>query len=92
MTEAEEAELVVDRMQDVPRGLLRVTTPLCFGYLGPFVASFLKRYPEVRIEMVCADRIVDLIQEGFDVAVRAAVDRKVHQPAGIECRNQAIIG
>jgi DNA-binding transcriptional LysR family regulator len=71
VAEAEEAELVVDRMQDVPRGLLRITTPLSFGYLGPFVASFLKRYPEVQIEMVCADRIVDLIQEGFDIAVRA---------------------
>ena len=71
VAEAEEAELVVGRMQEVPRGLLRVTTPLNFGYLGPVVASFLARYPEVQIEMVCADRVVDLIQEGFDVAVRA---------------------
>jgi DNA-binding transcriptional LysR family regulator len=71
VAEAEEAELVVGRMQEVPRGLLRVTTPLNFGYLGPIVASFLARYPEVQVEMVCADRVVDLIQEGFDVAVRA---------------------
>lgn len=71
VAEAEEAELVVDRMQESPRGLLRVTTPLNFGYLGPIVTSYLKRYPEVRIEMVCADRVVDLIQEGFDVAIRA---------------------
>lgn len=71
VTEAEEAELVVGRMQEVPRGLLRVTTPLNFGYLGPIVASFLARYPEVQVEMVCADRVLDLIQEGFDVAVRA---------------------
>lgn len=71
VAEAEEAELVVGRMQEVPRGLLRVTTPLNFGYLAPVVVSFLERYPEVQLEVVCADRVVDLIQEGFDVAVRA---------------------
>lgn len=71
VAEAEEAELVVGRMQEVPRGLLRVTTPINFGYLAPVVASFLRRYPEVELEVVCADRIVDLVQEGFDVAVRA---------------------
>ncbi len=71
VAEAEEAEHVVDRMQEVPRGLLRVTAPLNFGYLGPIVASFLTRYPEVQLEVVCADRVVDLVQEGFDVAVRA---------------------
>lgn len=71
VSEAEEAELVVGRMQEVPRGLLRVTTPLNFGYLGPIVASFLQRHPEVQVEVVCADRVMDLVQEGFDVAVRA---------------------
>ena len=71
VAEAEAAELAVGQMQEVPRGLLRVTTPLSFGYLGPIVASFLARYPDVQVEMVCADRVVDLIQEGFDVAVRA---------------------
>lgn len=71
VAEAEQAELVVDRMQEIPRGLLRVTTPLNFDYLGPIVASFLTRYPELQLELVCADRVIDLIQEGFDVAVRA---------------------
>jgi DNA-binding transcriptional LysR family regulator len=71
VAEAEEAELAVSRMQEVPRGLLRVTTPLNVGYLSPTMASFLKRYPEVQLEVVCADRVVDLIQDGFDVAVRA---------------------
>ncbi|MCA9620936.1 MAG: LysR family transcriptional regulator [Myxococcales bacterium] len=69
--EAEEAERVVDRMQEVPRGALRVTAPLNFGFLGPIVASFLERYPEVELELVCGDRLVDLVEEGFDLAVRA---------------------
>lgn len=71
VAEVEAAELAVTRMQEVPRGLIRVTAPLSFGHLGPVVASFLQRYPEVQVEMVCADRVVDLVQEGFDVAVRA---------------------
>jgi DNA-binding transcriptional LysR family regulator len=71
VAEVEEAELVVTRMQEVPRGLLRITAPLNFGYLGPIVASFLARYPEVQIEMVCADRVVNLVEEGFDLGIRA---------------------
>lgn len=68
--EVEEAELAVSRMQDVPRGVLRVTVPLNFGHLGPVVASFLQRYPEVQVELLSADRVVDLIEEGYDVAIR----------------------
>ncbi|HEB79129.1 MAG TPA: LysR family transcriptional regulator [Rhodospirillales bacterium] len=71
VAEVDEADLAVARMQEAPCGLLRVTMPLSFGYLGPIVAAFLKRYPEVKIEMVCTDRIVQLVEEGFDVAVRA---------------------
>ncbi|WPB82699.1 LysR substrate-binding domain-containing protein [Archangium violaceum] len=71
VAEAEQAELAVTRMQSAPHGLLRVTAPLTFSFLGPIVAEFLKRYPEVQVELVCTDRSVDLVQEGFDLAVRA---------------------
>jgi DNA-binding transcriptional LysR family regulator len=71
VAEAEEAELAVTRLQATPRGQLRVTMPLNFGYFAPIVASFLARYPDVDVELVGADRVVDLVQEGFDVAVRA---------------------
>ncbi len=69
--EVEEAELAVTRMQEAPRGLLRITTPLTFRYMGPIVSSFLERYPDVRVEMVGTDRVVNLVDEGFDLAVRA---------------------
>jgi len=69
--EVEEAERAVTQMQEAPRGLLRITTPLTFRYLGSIVASFLERYPDVQVEMVGTDRVVDLIDEGFDLAVRA---------------------
>jgi DNA-binding transcriptional LysR family regulator len=72
VAEAEEAELAVTRMQSAPHGLLRVTTPLTFSFLGPLVAEFMKRHPDVQLELVCTDRTVDLMREGFDVAVRAS--------------------
>jgi DNA-binding transcriptional LysR family regulator len=71
VAEAEQAEEVVTRMQSAPHGLLRVTAPLNFPLLGPLAAGFLARYPEVQLEMLCSDRRVDLVAEGFDVAVRA---------------------
>ncbi|GHG84048.1 LysR family transcriptional regulator [Comamonas sp. JC664] len=71
VAEAEQAELAVTRMQAAPHGLLRVTTPLTFSFIGPLLARFLEQYPEVQLELVCSDRTVDLMAEGFDVAVRA---------------------
>ncbi len=69
--EVEDAELAVARLQDAPRGLLRVTAPLNFDYLAPIVTDFLQRYPEVDLELVCTDRVVDLVEEGFDLGIRA---------------------
>lgn len=69
--EVEEAERAVTRMQDEPRGRLRVTLPLNFGFLARALAAYMQRFPEVQMEVVGTDRVVDLVQEGFDVAVRA---------------------
>ncbi len=71
VAEIEEADQAVTRLHAAPRGLLRVTAPLSFGLLGPAIAAFLKRYPDVQVDMMCSDRRVDLVDEGFDVAIRA---------------------
>jgi DNA-binding transcriptional LysR family regulator len=71
VAEVEEASHAIGRTQAAPRGLLRVTAPLSFGMLGPIVAEYLRAYPDVEVEMVCTDRRVDLVEERFDVAVRA---------------------
>ncbi len=71
VAETEEADHAVTELQAVPQGRLRVTAPLSFYMLGPMVTSFLQRYPEVQLELVCTDRRVDLVEEGFDVAIRA---------------------
>src|SRR5262245_57894889 len=55
-----------------PRGRLRVTAPSVFGRLHvmPVVNAFIARFAEVQVELVLLDRVVDLIEEGIDVAVR----------------------
>ena len=71
VTEVEEAEQAVGRLQSTPRGLLRVTAPLSLSILGPIVADFLQRQPDVQVDLRCSDRVVDLVEEGFDLAIRA---------------------
>jgi len=70
LLELEAAEAAVGQLQEAPRGALRISAPLNFLQLGAISERFLMRYPEVQLEIVCNDRIVDLIAEGFDVAVR----------------------
>jgi DNA-binding transcriptional LysR family regulator len=65
------AEQAVGHMQAAPRGLLRVSAPLSLAMLGPIVSEYLIEYPDVQLEMVCSERMVDLVHEGFDVAIRA---------------------
>lgn len=56
-----------------PQGLLRITAPIDLGAtaLPPVIAAYKKKYPKVQIEVVLSERKVDLIAEGFDLAVRA---------------------
>lgn len=70
--EAKMAEEAVARLSEAPRGLLRITAPVSFGsnQIATVIPAFLERYPEVRIEMVLNDRVVDLAEEGFDLAIR----------------------
>jgi DNA-binding transcriptional LysR family regulator len=72
LADLDEANASVSRLQSAPRGRLRVNAPMSFGFLhlAPAVPDFLARYPEVEVDMIMNDRFVDLVDEGFDVAVR----------------------
>jgi len=67
-----EAEKLVTDMQATPRGRLRITATVDFStrWLGDIVASFLAQHSEINIELEATDEVVDLIDDGFDVAVR----------------------
>lgn len=65
--EAEAAELQVE-----PRGRLRVSAPISFSvrHLAPALSEFQRRHPRVELELELSDRLVDLVDEGFDLAIR----------------------
>ncbi|TMJ31113.1 MAG: LysR family transcriptional regulator [Alphaproteobacteria bacterium] len=65
-----EAEMSDQR--GTPHGLLRVTTSLAFSthFLAPVVGNFLERYPAIQLELMPTDRVLDMVEEGVDVAIR----------------------
>lgn len=71
LEDVEEAELVAGEYR-APRGDLAITTPIVFGRLHvlPVVMDFLKAFPDINIRIIQADRVVDLVEEHIDLAVR----------------------
>tara|TARA_R110002049_G_scaffold159546_2_gene324518 strand:- start:726 stop:1643 length:918 start_codon:yes stop_codon:yes gene_type:complete len=72
LEDIEEAEAEVSRLQEEPRGVLRINSPMSFGilHIAPLLPDFLEQYPEVSVDMNLDDRKVDVIEEGFDVSIR----------------------
>ena len=72
LADLEEAEESAGEGAVVPRGTLRLTCGVTFGerYLAPAIAEFMARYPQMRFDTELSDRVVDLVEEGFDAAVR----------------------
>jgi DNA-binding transcriptional LysR family regulator len=68
----EEAEREAGQTGMRPQGLLKVNAPMTFGtmHLAPALPAYLDAFPEVTVDMTLNDRVVDLLEEGFDVAVR----------------------
>jgi DNA-binding transcriptional LysR family regulator len=94
LAELDEAELEVTRARGAPRGLLRINSLVAFGLhaLPQVLPEFLRRYPEVQVELSISDRIVDLVEEGVDLAVRGGrladsslVARKICDSERIVC-------
>ena len=73
LLDIEVAEKAADLMQTAPRGLLRVTAPMSVGttVMPGVVAAYLRRHPEVQVEMVLQDHRLDLLADELDVAIRA---------------------
>jgi len=98
--EASAAEDAATELQRVPRGRLRINTPMSFGrlHVAPAIPSFLERYPGVQVDMTMDDRVVDLVEGRYDVAIRVGtlsdsslVARKLAPSHNLLCASGAYI-
>jgi DNA-binding transcriptional LysR family regulator len=69
-----DAEEEIQNKRSSPTGLIRINAPLTFGilHLAPLWGKFTALYPQVQLEVTLSDRVVDLVDEGYDLAVRIA--------------------
>ena len=72
LADVDEAEQVAGQSAAIPRGTLKVAMPVSFGTvrIAPLLTEYMRRYPEVRLDIALADRRVDLIEDGYDLAIR----------------------
>jgi DNA-binding transcriptional LysR family regulator len=100
MADVEEAEQVAGQMASIPRGVLKVTMPLSYGQhaLASLAAEYSQQYPQVRLDIALSDRKVDLVEEGFDLAVRIGampqsglIARKIGRVHSIVCAAPAYL-
>lgn len=73
LQELELAQAELGSQSDQPRGTLRVSLPLVSGLLLPVLSDFMEAYPLVRMDLDFDDRLVDVIEEGFDAVLRVGV-------------------
>jgi DNA-binding transcriptional LysR family regulator len=74
LASVDEAEAWVSRRAAAARGLLRVSAPTSFGrmHVAPHLVDFLAAYPEITLDLSLSDQFVDVVAEGFDLAIRIA--------------------
>lgn len=72
LSDIEESEASIVRARIEPRGCMRLTAPVLFGqmHVAPAVGKFLRRFNEVEVDLLLLDRVVNLVEEGIDLAVR----------------------
>jgi DNA-binding transcriptional LysR family regulator len=100
LEEVEEASQAVASLHAAPRGTLRVNAPMSFGqrHVGPAVADFLARWPELKIDLSLTDRRVEVVEEGYDVVVRimamadsSLIARRIATTCRIACASPAYL-
>ena len=74
--EADQAHKMIDSLNTQPRGVLKVAASVAFGtlHIAPAIGDFMRRYPELAIDMTITDRVVDLTEEGYDVVISVTKD------------------
>jgi DNA-binding transcriptional LysR family regulator len=96
----DEAESELTSQSNAPSGLLRVNAPLTFGilHLAPLWGRFTAAYPQVSLDVTLGDRVVDLVDEGYDMAIRISampssmlVSRKLAATRMVLCASPAYL-
>ncbi|KXS32545.1 MAG: LysR family transcriptional regulator [Candidatus Gallionella acididurans] len=100
ISDVEEAEQAAGQLTTTPRGTLKITMPFAFGLhrLGPVIADYVHLHSEVKLDLSLNDRYVDLIEEGFDLAIRIGtlpesrlIARKLGVASSIVCASPAYL-
>lgn len=90
----------ISELQQTPKGNLRISVPMVFGrlYIAPLIAEFLKRYPDIQLQMQMDDKTTDLITGGFDLAIRigelpdsSLIARKIAPCVSVICASPAYL-
>jgi DNA-binding transcriptional LysR family regulator len=87
LADVDEADAVAGQAAARPRGTIRLTCSYNMGQrvIAPAIAEFVARYPDVKFDVMVSDRLVDLVDEGFDLAIRAGnvgAEQQVARPLG----------
>lgn len=94
LSDISEAESVVGQQVLQPKGMLRISAPLSYGMhtLAHLLTGFRRRYPDLQLDIDLSDRVVDLANEGIDVALRISrsltsqlIARKIHEIPMVVC-------
>ncbi|WP_217900163.1 LysR family transcriptional regulator [Noviherbaspirillum humi] len=100
VADVDEAERVAGHQSARPRGVLKLTMPLSYGLhrLGGLVADYVATYPDVKLEISVSDRKADLVEEGFDLAIRIGslpesglIARRLGGVRGVMCASPAYL-
>ncbi|UZE48770.1 LysR family transcriptional regulator [Rhodopseudomonas sp. P2A-2r] len=93
LTEIEETAAAIASGGDRPRGTLRISAPLLFSQtaMGQLAAGFALKYPEVRLEVTTEDRTVDMVEEGYDLAIRVNPDPDASLVGRIFLRDRLVV-
>ncbi len=88
-----ESFTAVKDLVGTPRGRVRVTAPVALGrqHLAPCVATFLKKFPDIHIELELTDRFVNLASEGFDLAIRHTSTPPETHVAWVLCETRSVL-
>jgi len=72
MAGLEDAERAISNLRNAPQGLVKLTAPVTYGekYIMPLVIDFMAQYPEVEVTVVLSNQTVDLVEGGYDLAIR----------------------